>query len=89
MFLSYIIKYKAFKNEGLTVTKVVFEFFYSFISLLIKYRLTVTKVVFELVITTFFKYLVARLTVTKVVFEFKSRCRSFTSCKINSNKGCF
>ena len=29
MFLSYIIKYKAFKNEGLTVTKVVFEFYLS------------------------------------------------------------
>ena len=48
MFLSYIIKYKAFKNEGLTVTKVVFESFDVVSYPIIIQRLTVTKVVFEL-----------------------------------------
>ena len=48
MFLSYIIKYKAFKNEGLTVTKVVFEWLLRHRQKVIFYRLTVTKVVFEL-----------------------------------------
>ena len=48
MFLSYIIKYKAFKNEGLTVTKVVFESPTNHLILLTSPGLTVTKVVFEL-----------------------------------------
>ena len=47
MFLSYIIKYKAFKNEGLTVTKVVFEYREKNSTGHTSKRLTVTKVVFE------------------------------------------
>ena len=47
-FWAIYIKYKAFKNEGLTVTKVVFECVIRVLKNRLYCWLTVTKVVFEL-----------------------------------------
>ena len=70
MFLNYIpFPFGPPLALGLTVTKVVFEYYIKFVFLLYLQRLTVTKVVFEYGWACQFFNFYRWLTVTKVVFE--------------------
>ena len=64
--------------NGLTVTKVVFEFKNWVLTIRAGYWLTVTKVVFEWAVAPGTAWFTARLTVTKVVFEYRFICSKYS-----------